>query len=106
MSEPKSLKRKITTKPLSEKYKAIQDIDKGLSKKDAAEKYGVPFSTLSTWLKSKDKISAAYEKGKNPKTLKLKKAGSEALDKAIFKWFLRAREQNIPINGDVLKENA
>ena len=80
--------RKITTKPLSENYKAIQDIEKGLSKKDVAEKYGVPFSTLSTWLKSKDKNAAAYEKGKNPKTLKLKKAGSEALDKATFKWFV------------------
>ena len=100
------MKRKITTKPLSEKYKAIQDIEKGLSKKDVAEKYGVPFSTLSMWVKSKDKISAAYEKGKNPKTLKLKRAGSKALDKAIFKWFVLAREQNILISGEVLKEKA
>lgn len=61
---------------------------------------------MSTWLKSKDKIFAAYAKGRNPKTLKLKKAGSEALDKAIFKWFVRAREQNIPIGGEVLKGKA
>ena len=47
LSETKSQKRKITTKPLSEKYKAIQVIEKGLSKMDVAEKYGVPFSTLS-----------------------------------------------------------
>lgn len=106
MSEKQSLKRKITTKSLEEKYKALKDIESGVAKKDVATKYGIPKSTLSTWVKSKEKITAAFEDGKSPKTMKLKGAGFDALDKAIYKWFMNARERNVPISGALLKEKA
>ena len=83
MSE-KSLKRKITSKSLEEKYKALKDIEKGLRKKEVAIEYDVPLNTLSTSLRSKEKIIAAFENGKSPKTLKVKGAGFEALDKAVY----------------------
>ena len=51
---------------------------------------------LSNRLKSKDK-------GKI-QTLKLQTAGSKALDKAIFQWFVRPMEQNIALSAEVLKE--
>ena len=44
--------------------------------------------------------------GSNPKRLKLKAAANEDLDKAIYKWFLSARNSNIPISGQILKEKA
>ena len=49
---------------------------------------------------------AAFENGKNPKTLKLKGVGFEALDKAVYKWFINARERNVPVSGTLLKEKA
>ena len=87
MSEKKSLKRKITTKSLEEKYKALKDIENGVAKKEVATKYSIPLNTLSTWVKDKEKISSAFENAKRPKTMKLKGACFDSLDKAIYKWF-------------------
>ena len=106
MSEKKSLKRKITTKSLEEKYKALKDIESGIAEKKVATKYKIPLNTLFTWVKSKEKISAALENGKSPKTMKRKGAGFDTLDKAIYKWFINAREQNVPVSGALLKEKA
>ena len=106
MSEKKSLKRKITTKSLEEKYKALKDIENGVAKKEVATKYSIPLNTLSTWVKDKEKISSAFENGKSPKTMKLKGAGFDSLDKAIYKWFMNARERNVPVSGTLLKEKA
>ena len=39
-----------------EKYKALKEIENGLSKKEAASKYKVALNTISTWLKNKEKI--------------------------------------------------
>ena len=88
MSENKSLKRKITTKSLEEKYRSLKKIENGVAKKGVATKYGIPLNTLSTWVKGKEKISAAFKNGKSPKTMKLKGAGFDALGKAINKWFI------------------
>ena len=106
MSEKKSLKRKITTKSLEEKYKALKDIESGIAEKKVATKYKIPLNTLFTWVKSKEKISAALENGKSPKTMKRKGAGLDTLDKAIYKWFINAREQNVPVSGTLLKKKA
>lgn len=97
MSEKKSLKRKITTKSLGEKYKALKDIENGVAKKEVATKYSIPLNTL---------LSSAFENGKSPKTMKLKGAGFDSLDKAIYKWFMNARERNVPVSGTLLKEKA
>ena len=106
MSEKKSLKRKITTKSLEEKYKALKDIENGVAKKEVATKYSIPLNTLSTWVKEKEKISSAFENGKSPKTMKLKGAGFDSLDKALYKWFMNVRERNVPVSGTLLKEKA
>ena len=66
----------------------------------------VPLKTLSTWLKSKEKIIAAFENGESSKTLKLKGAGFEALYKWVYKWFINARARNVPVSGILLKEKA
>ena len=99
-------KRKLDVKSLKEKYEALKDLQKGLSNKDVAVKYGIPRNTVSTWLKNKEMIVSAFESGKNPKRLKLKTAENDNLDKCIYKWFLSAREQNVPVNGIILKEKA
>ena len=77
-----------------------------MSNKDVAVKYGVPRNTVSTWLKNKEKLVSAFESGKTPNRLKLKTAENGNLDKCIYKWFLSAREQNVPVNDIILKEKA
>ena len=58
-------KRKLVNKTLKEKCAALKDLEKGVSNKDVAAKYGVPKNTISTWAKSKDKLFSALEKGSN-----------------------------------------
>ena len=79
-------KRKVSTKSLHEKYKALKEIENGLSKKEAASKYKVALNTVSTWLKNKEKIINAITKEKNPKT-KNKKGGSyDKLDHSVYNY--------------------
>ena len=75
-----------------------------MSNKDVAAKYGVPKNTLSTWVKSKEKLFAALEKGNNVKRQKLRTWDHETLDTAVFKWFLSLRSQNVPLSGAIIQE--
>ena len=54
------IKKTRNVLPIKRKYNALQEILSGISKKSVAKKYGVPNSTVSTWLANKDKILAAY----------------------------------------------
>ena len=87
-------KRKYVHKILREICQSLKDLEKGLSNKDVAAKYGVPRNTLSIWVKSKEKLFAALEKEKNVKRQKLL-----TLDTAVFKWFLSLRIKNVPLTG-------
>ena len=56
-------KRRLNNKPIGVKYfKALKDLEKGMTNKDVAAKYGVPKNTLSAWVKNKRKLTASLEK--------------------------------------------
>ena len=60
-TEMSSIQRKRTS--LSQKYKAIVDLESGLKPSKVAEKFNVPRNTISTWIKKKDKIKSAFKSG-------------------------------------------
>ena len=60
-------KRIYTHKILGGKCQALKDLEKGESNKNAAAKFIVPKSTLSTWVKIKEKLFDALKKGTNVK---------------------------------------
>ena len=99
-------KRKFTVKTLNEKFRALKDIEKGLSNKDASLKYGVSPNTISTWIKNKEKYLKALENNCSSKRQKLRESNFEKLDNVVFRWFLSKRSQNIPIDGNLIKEKA
>ena len=70
------LKRKLSAKTLNEKCKALKEVEKGLSNKDASKKR------------------------------KLRESDLEKLDNVVFRWFLSRRSQNILIDGNLIKEKA
>ena len=43
------IKLRLNNKPIGVKCKALKDLEKGMTNKEMAKKYGVPKSTLSTW---------------------------------------------------------
>ena len=70
------------------KIQGVRRYKSGQFKSLVAQKYGVPRSTISTWLlpANKEKIMAAFSSGKiNLKRKNMKAGKYESLDKAIFK---------------------
>ena len=54
----------------------------------------------------KGKIVKAFESENNPSTKKSKTSENGNLDQALYKWFVKVREQGIPRNGPLLKEKS
>ena len=99
-------KRKYTHKTLREKCHALKDLEKGESNKDLAAKCNVPKNTLSTWVRTKEKLFDALKKGTNVKRQKLKSSNHELVDQAIFNCFLNMRSQNVPLSASMIQEKA
>ena len=91
---------------MKEKYEARKKIEGGCLNKTVAADYDIPPSTLSTWLKSKDKIVKAFKGGASLKMQRLKPCGNENLDQALYTWFVQMRQQGVPVSGLVLREKA
>ena len=65
-----SVKRKLNTKTLKENCDILSHIEKGMRNKEAADKFGVPKNTISTWIKNKENFFKALEESA-PSTKKL-----------------------------------
>ena len=92
---------------LDTKYKAILEVEKGAVKKLVAEKFGIPSSTLSTWLKQKDAIKARCEAGTvGPKAKAMKAGQFEKTEQAILQYILEARASNLELSGTLIKIKA
>ena len=48
---------------IEEKYKPIKEVDGGLKKKEAADKYGIPATTVSKIFRNKESITNSFESG-------------------------------------------
>ena len=99
------MKRRLNNKPIDVKCKALKDLEKGIKNKDVAAKYGVPKSTLSTWVKNKHKLTTSLEKEGISSSRKSTRCGSyNQIDKVVFHWFVGKRSQKVPVDGIILKE--
>ena len=74
-----------------------------MTNKEAADKFGVPKNTISTWIKNKEKSFQALKESA-PSTKKLRGCQYEKVKKALFEWFVLQRSQNIPIDGSMIQE--
>ena len=91
-----SVKRKLNTKTLKEKCDILTHIEKSMRNKEAAEKFGVPKNTISTWIKNKEKFFQALEE--------IRKSQYEKVEKALFEWFILQRSQSIPTDVSMIQE--
>ena len=100
-----AVKRKLKNTKLIQKCQIIRQIEKGMTNKEASEKFGVPKNTISTWMKNKDKLFEGLEQSSS-NAKKMQGCDYEQVDKAVFKWFSLQRSQNVPTDGPILKDKA
>ncbi|XP_002165552.2 tigger transposable element-derived protein 4-like [Hydra vulgaris] len=98
--------QKLNTKTVKVKYNTLKEVLDGISNSKVALKYNIPKNTLSTWLRNKEKIFNAVEKGNNPKRQRTRKGSFANLDQAIFKWFFIVRSRNVTVSALILKTKA
>ncbi|VVC34844.1 DNA binding HTH domain, Psq-type,Homeobox domain-like,HTH CenpB-type DNA-binding domain,DDE superfamily [Cinara cedri] len=102
-----SLKRKQMSIDLKPKQLILVEVEIGtLPKTKIAEKFGIPKSTLSTIIKSKDKIDEAVALGSTNITKLLRKPMLQDVEKELLKWFKKARDSNIPLSDALVREKA
>lgn len=104
----KGIKRKLDAKSYETKYDAIMTVERGgKSKKQIAADFGIPMSTLSTWLKKSEDIKTKYLSGEmGAQRKKCRTAKFPEIEEALLKWFKTVRNQNVAISGDLLREKA
>ena len=77
--------------------------------REMSKKWGIEVkrTTVKGILSKKDAIEAAIRAGIPSKRKKLKPAKHSELDEGVLIWLLKqAREQNLPVGGDLIKEKA
>ena len=99
-----SQKRKLKTLNICEKIRLIDEVEKGIKKKKIiAAEFEIPPNTLSSILKHKESIKAAFENGAFVSGRKrLKESSFPKLEKVMLEWFKMVQHQNLPISGPIM----
>ena len=63
-------------------------------------------TTVKGILSKKNEIKAAIESGVPSKRKKLKLAQNLNIDDGMLVWLKQKRQQNLPVSGDLIRENA
>ena len=80
-------KRKVTCLTLNEKRQILAEVDRKVkSKTEICKEYGLAKSTLSTFLKNREKIENVGQ----PKRKRQRVVKFEMVESAVFAWFKQA----------------
>ncbi|MBN3292652.1 TIGD4 protein, partial [Polypterus senegalus] len=97
-------KRKLKTS-IAEKVTVIRAVEKGDKKTvEIAEQFGIPTSTLSTFLKEKEKILKLYSEKSCGHQKRMRECEYPVIEQCILKRFVQARDRNVPIEGKLLQK--
>ena len=107
MSEQKKTRKNLS---IQTKLQLLADVDKKQgTKKEIAEKYGIPHNTLSTIVKNRAKLerpgltlTAEFQ----PDRKRQRTTEKLDIDQALFLWFKQARAMSAPISNPVLTSQA
>lgn len=92
---------------LAEKLKIISAVQGGRKKKDVAQEYRISASTLSTFLKDKEKIQGQVAQHEtDPSRKRICAATFQDVDATVYTWFADVRARKIPVSGPLLCEKA
>ena len=82
-----SVKRKLNTNTLKDKYDILSHIGKDMADKEAADKFGVPKNIISTWVKNKEQLFQGLLESSSS-TKRLRGCHYEKVHKALIEWFV------------------
>ncbi|XP_037568125.1 tigger transposable element-derived protein 6-like [Dermacentor silvarum] len=99
-------KRKRKTITIEQKSAMLKAVESGVKKKKVGEDFGVSLSTLSTILSKREAITGAVARGVKGDRMKLRAPAFEAVEKAVFNWFLEIRASGTPVSGALLQQKA
>ena len=85
----------------------IAEVKKGVkSKKLIASEYGIPPSTLSTFLKNEKTIlSHTVDLTKKNLKIRMKPPKHPQVNQCLIRWFKLQRDKNVPLSGTLVKVN-
>ena len=101
------LKRKVCD--LDTRYHALKMVEThpGLKKAEIAMIFGIQPTTLSTWLKNKEKIMLSYESSTfSPNAKRMRASATPDVEKALDDWLKDAVRSDTPITGALIMEKA
>ena len=86
-----------------EKIAVIEDHEKGMTRAQLMDKYGLKKTTVHDILKAREKTRGIMRtiestKDKN-KIFRKRKLDKENLDDAVFKWYTQERAEGVPVRG-------
>lgn len=99
-------KRKRNALDLVQKFSIITEIESGRKQSAVAVTYSIAKTTVNTIWADREKIKRAYETSPTNNRKRLRTATYEDVEEAVLKWFQTARSQNVPINGQLMREKA
>ncbi|XP_054845617.1 tigger transposable element-derived protein 4 [Eublepharis macularius] len=99
--------RKKKSLSIKDKIDIMTAVECGIQKSDIAAKYGIKKNSLSSILKSKDRILEAFESLQfDPKRKRLRTAFYTDLEEELVKWCRMAQGLNVTISGPMLRLRA
>ena len=90
-----------------EKLGFLHMVEAGHKQSTICNTHNIPRSTLATWIKNRESIQAAVEKG-NCQGFRQRKTKNDSLDKALLEWskLIRELDSNAELRGPMILEKA
>lgn len=103
------MSRKVNYKclTLQQKVKILKECEAGLTVTTLAKKYGLAKSTICSIKKKRNQIIGITNQTLRPtKKRTLKTANDPAMETVLYKWFLKQRQKNFHVSGEMIRQKA
>lgn len=110
-ASPVGSRRARNVLTIEKKMEIIKLLKKGATATALSTQFNVPRTTINDLKKNADeieKLSSQMESldGRVKKRKTMKGAANEALDTALYMWFIQKRAEGIPLSGPIVAEKA
>ena len=107
MSSPASYGLKTRVRlDLQQKIEILNFIANGKKQIEASKHFNVPRGTVCVLVKDQDKLRQEFAKNGNLKSKVLRKSPFQSLEEPLVRWIKFARENKVPITGNIIQEKA